>query len=407
MDAKAQKETPLAGRRPGDAIAGVARRPGLGTPLVSESDDKSKPEAETVREIFSYMVKNAVDFMERSVYEFNKRPKHSIISFYMGLEVFLKAALLYHDWKLVFRSKDKAFIDNLESGSFSSVSLSEIKCRLKDDCKIIIPEEEYECFRSLGFHRNLMVHFFHRGMYDDAAMSEVVTLLCRSWFYLHRFLLSIECFREYCYDIDYVDKKIKRYSLFKRNLSFRFDEVSTELDREKALERKVSRCPVCRFKSVVDRGIGRGPSGDVDPSSGDAIGLPVCLVCSYVDRSCAHIKCVKCGGYGLIASDEGWKCRYCRARYTASDVGARTIGWVGHDDGGELRAYCRSCVCDYSHDSVVRVGRGMWLCVNCGRVFPEVGICDYCHRYATGDLSDSAWLGCGLCSPLPDWMKDN
>tara|TARA_B100000965_G_scaffold361709_1_gene343253 strand:+ start:503 stop:721 length:219 start_codon:yes stop_codon:yes gene_type:complete len=56
---------------------------------------------QTKEELFDSLVKNAIDFLDSSLDDLEKRPKNSIVDFYTSIELFLKARLMDEHWTLI------------------------------------------------------------------------------------------------------------------------------------------------------------------------------------------------------------------------------------------------------------------------------------------------------------------
>src|SRR4051794_28273927 len=88
---------------------------------------------------FQALVENAVDFLERSVHDLQAgASKYSVIHFYSGLELMLKARLLYEHWSLCASDVDKADKARFAVGDFESIGLKEARDRLANvlNCKL-------------------------------------------------------------------------------------------------------------------------------------------------------------------------------------------------------------------------------------------------------------------------------
>ena len=59
-------------------------------------------------ERFDDVVRNAFDFLGRSIDELEKHPKYSVIHFYSAIELFVKARLLKEHWALIVMKPDQA-----------------------------------------------------------------------------------------------------------------------------------------------------------------------------------------------------------------------------------------------------------------------------------------------------------
>src|SRR5262245_51295689 len=83
-------------------------------------------------ELFSSLVKNAIDFARKSISEIRRSPKYSMIHFCAALELFLKARLLQEHWSLVVSRPEGASLLRYRAGDFHSVSMGEALKRLRN-----------------------------------------------------------------------------------------------------------------------------------------------------------------------------------------------------------------------------------------------------------------------------------
>jgi len=55
-----------------------------------------------------------------------------------------------------------------------------------------------------------------------------------------------------------------------------------------------------------------------------------------------------------------------------------------------------SCNDTASTNSVVKLG-DKWICFSCQEIHDDVGHCEYCNEFITGDLEDTFLSGCLMC----------
>ena len=111
---------------------------------------------------FNLVVENAFDFFRKSIEEFDKEPKYSVIHFHAAIELIMKARLLWEHWTLIVTRPDTANLKSFRSGDFQSVSIKDAKIRLESVVQDGLNQKEFECFFAFD-HRNRMVHFYHPG----------------------------------------------------------------------------------------------------------------------------------------------------------------------------------------------------------------------------------------------------
>ncbi len=102
------------------------------------------------------LVTNAIDFLSVSIESLADQPKHSVISFYTSVELFLKARLLNEHWSLVVSRKQEPDWDKLVSGDFQSVTLDEACRALHKVAGSGLMDKEVCAFREVRNDRNKM-----------------------------------------------------------------------------------------------------------------------------------------------------------------------------------------------------------------------------------------------------------
>src|SRR6266852_5701606 len=89
-------------------------------------------------EMFDLLVRNALDFLQRSAEELESAPNHSAIDFCTAIELLFKARLLSEHWTLVYDDLKKAINTNKASlakfsrGDFVSVGMKDAIARLRE-----------------------------------------------------------------------------------------------------------------------------------------------------------------------------------------------------------------------------------------------------------------------------------
>lgn len=88
----------------------------MGYKFISQKKQKKE-------EVFDALVKNAIDFLNSSLDDLDKRPKNSIVDFYSSIELFLKARLMSEHWTLILSRPELAPLIASKSGIFIRSSL--------------------------------------------------------------------------------------------------------------------------------------------------------------------------------------------------------------------------------------------------------------------------------------------
>lgn len=132
--------------------------------------------------MFDSLVCNAIDFLEHSVSELEKKPKYSVINFCTAVELFLKARLMLEHWSLIYEDPKKANLAQFLQGDFKSVGIIDGILRLKDIVDLEITQDEKKCFDKIREHRNQLIHFFNKAYIDkpdNKILESVVAEECK------------------------------------------------------------------------------------------------------------------------------------------------------------------------------------------------------------------------------------
>jgi hypothetical protein len=341
------------------------------------------------REIFDSLTRNAFDFLERGIAEFDKTPKYSVIHFCAAVEMLLKARLMKEHWSLIVSKHDQPNLAKFMAGDFISVTLAEARTRIRDIAGEDIGDDAYKSFDALAKHRNKMVHFFHPEINsDEKAKEQIVAAHCRSWFHLHRLLNRWKAyFCDFGSEITRADHAMKKHRTY---LIDKFEALEPELKAGKAPKE----CRACGFKAAIP------------DAFDDQIALLRCLVCDHTEIQ-VEIKCPHCGEPIVVASDYAL-CEHCKAGIEPEDlVDALTDqadAYIAMTDGGNCDpANCGNCE---GYHTVVSRG-DFYFCTACFDIPEHVEQCQWCHEYNTGDMEHSHLFGCSHCDGKVGWEKDD
>lgn len=337
---------------------------------------------EPANALFDSLVRNAINFLRRSVQELEKFPKYSVIHFCMALELFLKARLLREHWALVVAKVEKASLQSFLSGNFVSVSMDECLQRLADVANESLLPHELECFRTIRDHRNKLVHFFHPNYqppFDKDILAQIVSEQCKAWFYLHR-LLTLRWathFAGYHREIISLQKLIHDNQHF---LSSKFKAQMPEMETAKEKGAIFVVCCACRYEAAQLKK-NRQPLIEQN-----------CLVCGS-HSSYLEVQCPKCGKTIKVEDEGNGECEHCG---TAIDLDYLIDKFVGNEDPKEESSVARCSQCENAEPSVVPFG-DEYLCLACLTLYDEVDNCGYCGELITGETSETSIWGCFSC----------
>src|SRR5256885_2670252 len=93
-----------------------------------DSDNKRSDSSK----MFDSLVRNALDFLLRSVGELQETPKYSVIDFCAAIELFLKARLLVEHWALIYKDPKYANLISFSKADFESISMRDVISRLNN-----------------------------------------------------------------------------------------------------------------------------------------------------------------------------------------------------------------------------------------------------------------------------------
>lgn len=342
---------------------------------------------------------NAIDFLSVSIKSLADRPKHSVISFYTAVELFLKARLLDEHWSLVVSRKQEPDWDKFVSGDFQSVTLDEACRALQKVAGSGLTDKELRAFREVRNDRNKMVHFFHeadsdedgRRLREDIAKKQLI-----AWYLLHKIIQGrwSAAFSAWSDEIDAIDRQLREHHQF---LEVVYDHVKPAIDERKAEGFIYLGCPSCVFESSEHE----GEAGTVYTSS--------CAVCG-LEETCVRIECRECSEEIVLRNEGFSECEDCGVRIEPEtlydclvDNAAAHIAAKDGDDSW----YPGNCSnCEGFH-TVVRLQGDTYFCTQCFLQVDYLSVCGWCNEPNTGDMEDSFLMGCSVCDGRLGWEKDD
>ncbi len=357
------------------------------------------------QEIFNQLVLNAIDFLEHSVSEIEKNPKYSIINFCTAVELFLKSRLMLEHWSLVFDDPKQAHWNKFLQGDFKSVTIENAIKRLKAIADLKFDKDEEECFTTIRNHRNRLVHFFNKTYSSESNAKELETVAsqeCKGWFYLSQLLREKwkDDFLEYVDDIDKLDKlmlNVRRY------LQAKFNVLLPEIEIKKKQGISFSSCASCGFDSSENKVI-----AEISQFS-DYLLSPDCLVCNFEAGKELIVSCPNCENGQIKVQELGkGECESCEYSINL-DYLLDKYAESKHIEKGLFennRAYCNSC--EHFKQPTVVPFENIWLCLSCLKSYDynQVGNCEFCGEFVSGNLDDSFLSGCLMCEGVAGYHRD-
>ena len=349
----------------------------------------------TQQVVFESLTRNAFDFLERGIGEFDQAPKYSVIHFCAAVEMLLKARLMKEHWSLIVSKPEQANLAKFMGGDFASVTMDEARARIRDIAGEDIADDAFNSFRALANHRNKMIHFFHPDVEGDGqAKAQIVAEHCRSWFHLHRLLNRWQpYFRDFRTEISRADRSMKGH---RKYLSAKFKALKSELDAARKADCKPKACSACGFKSAIPEA--------VDP----LISSVRCLVCDHTEIQ-VEIDCPDCNQPVVVANEGYATCEHCGANiepeHLAEALTDHAAAHIAIADGDDRWEPANCGTCDGYHTVVRRDDR--YFCVNCFDISDHIAQCDWCNEPNTGDMEHSYSTGCSHCDGKVGWEKDD
>lgn len=347
------------------------------------------------QDVFDSLTRNAFDFLERGIVEFDQAPKYSVIHFCAAVEMLLKARLMREHWSLIVSKPEQANLAKFMAGDFASVTMDEARTRIRDIAGEDIADDAFNSFRILANHRNKMIHFFHAEMDSDGqAKAQIVAEHCRSWFHLHRLLNRWDVyFRDFRAAITRADRSMKTY---RKYLSAKFKALKPELDVSRKAGNIPKACSACGFKAAIP--------DELD----EQIASLQCLVCDHSEIQ-VQMGCPHCNQPVVIANEGYATCEHCcgaiEPKHLADVLTDHDTAHNAIADGDDSWEPVNCGNCDGYH-TVVRRGE-MYFCTNCFDLSDHVDVCGWCNEPNTGDMEHSYATGCNHCDGKAGWEKDD
>ena len=338
---------------------------------------------------FTSLVENAFDFVERSMDDLEAgRPKYSVINFYSGVELFLKARLLKEHWALCASNVSKMAKSDFASGGFESIGLNDAKDRLSNIVGCAIPKAESSVYEKLRKRRNQAVHFYHP---DDLRSEKKVAVEQLSGWHFLRKRLGIawqDCFEPWTERIATLHRRmIGREDYY----PVIFDEMRSEIEAH-SKGRLRSECPTCRHPSALTQG---KALGDVHRME--------CLVCE-TENFVVFLPC-QCGKLAPRSYEHEAECQWCgKTKLATTD---EAFNWAEKGFTQTPAAWCG--VCGFMpKPSVIEVDSKS-LCLACFTYEEHSGVCrcGWCGDSVTGEIGDRINPGCIRCGFHIETEADN
>ncbi|WP_259781035.1 hypothetical protein [Aestuariispira ectoiniformans] len=354
-------------------------------------------------EQFTHLCENGFGFVTRAIEQLweNVSPdtlKYSVINFYSGVELLVKARLMHEHWTLIVVDPNKADIDEFLNGEAHTVGLKQAVQRLKKVAKVAVSPNAFNSFDELRKHRNRMVHFHHpinANEPDQEKQKEVVILeQCRGWFYLRRLLGDEwqEVFADFQHQVAEINLAMKRHREY---LTTVYDQIRPELEAARQDGAILATCSACGFEAQV--------LDEIGPQEHE------CRVCLAEESFLLHI-CPDedCKEKTLLSLEEceQWTCEHCGSSIDLDDVLFEyTIEGKARHDEPNQPAFCTEC--GHIPETAGTLDNGeIVFCFNCFSWPGKIEYCEWCSEPFTGEAEGTYWSGCEKCEGKAGWTRD-
>ncbi len=324
--------------------------------------------------------------------------KYSVINFYSGVELLLKARLMHEHWTLIVADPNRADIDEFLNGEAQTVGLKQAVDRLKKVAQVTVPPNAFNSFDELRKHRNRIVHFYHPidvNEPDQKKQREAVILeQCRGWFYLRRLLGDEwqDAFAPFQHQVTDINTSMKRHREY---LGAVYQQIRPELEAARQRGAILATCSACGFEAQA--------LDDIGPQEHK------CRVClakeSFLLHSCQD---EHCGKKTLLAFEgcDAWTCEHCGVDIGLDDVlyEYTNEGKADHDELNQP-AFCTECGHIPETAGTLDDGETVF-CFNCFCWPEKIEYCEWCNDPFTGDAEGTYWSGCERCEGKAGWTHD-
>ena len=344
------------------------------------------------QEVFSALADNAFEFLERSIQDFEKSPRFSVVHFCASLEMLLKARLMREHWSLIVSKIETANRAKFQQGDFVSVTMEQVLTRLREVVGLQLPNDAIRSFESAAKHRNKLIHFFHPDLAgSDKARAQIVSEQGRAWFHLHRLLSEWPEFENYKSRIEKAEQGLRQH---RKYLGAKFEALAPELDAHKGKGNEVLECPACGFCSSV-----------AEPINSQMCNWE-CWVCDS-HLFTVSLECPHCEKETRITGDRN--CAACGKEITPEEL-ADALEDPGHAylvERGKIEGIPRgNCsFCDGYHTVVLCDDK--YLCTECFEFTDGMKTCAWCNESNNGDMEESHYTGCNFCEGYAGHTRDD
>jgi len=326
------------------------------------------------------ILKNSLLFLLEGIQQIDTNPRQSIVSFWTGVELFIKSLLVEEHWSLIVKDTKIINHDKFENGDFVSIDFPHSIALLENVFNITLEKKTRAAFDTIRKHRNKIIHFNNPHLENKTVLElcDIFIEMGNVWDELKGLWLPV---------IDLGDKN---------DLAKLYYNITAAIDNHKViLEGKYQHvyeinlrhinnedillCASCNYKAVVLSSVNK------------ILYEAKCLVCND-ETDVIIVKCVYCKKINIL-NKSSIVCAHCHEQL---DLMSCILG----DDAERCRpsvATCHRC----GSKSVANI-ESIWFCLNCFSYHSTVATCDSCGSSVTHSTKKSHSEGCICCeSSMP------
>lgn len=327
------------------------------------------------KSIGEQLFRNSLQFLRDGLSLIESNPKHSIIIFWTGVELYLKSLLVGEHWSTIVRSRHKTSQNDFKSGNFISIDFKEATLLTEKLFNTKFDNRTKESFEVLQAHRNKIVHFKNVQIDDKNALeiSHLFVHMSNVWDELAGLkLLTIsfdESYDESCRLHDEIGQLIKNNKVILHGkYEYALNNKLCHLNQT-----KIHACTKCSFKSAELRELT------------EILSEIICHVCEN-NSLVLLLTCKKCHKQNFLYEGE-IECKFCQSNHDIPRLiieQSETLNGMGN---------CHRCgsnaVIQYSNYS---------FCSTCYSIFEKMESCKRCGEFVTHSVKRSSSEGCISCT---------
>ena len=317
---------------------------------------------------------NSLRFLLEGIQQIDTNPRQSIVSFWTGVELFIKSLLIEEHWSLIVKDTKNIDHENFENGDFVSIDFQHSISLIENIFNVTLDKKTRTAFDMLRKHRNKIIHFTNPQITNKTAfeLCDIFVEMGNVWDELQGLMLpaiDIEGTNEIPNLYNKITTAIDSHKVI---LEGKYQHVY-EIKLRHLKSDDILTCESCNYKAVV-----LSPVNSI-------LYQTKCLVCNNETDS-LRVNCKNCNNVNYLAKSNT-ACSSCHEQIDAISY------MICNDDINSRHptATCHRCGCK----SVVNI-ESIWFCLDCFS-YHTVSVCDRCGSSVTHSTRTSHLDGCICC----------